>query len=137
MFAGAMRRAGHVFIDRGDRAQAIAAMDEAGARMRREGLTLVLFPEGTRSRDGRLRAFKKGAFALAAETRTPIVPVAVHGGARVLPEGGGRLEAGTIRIRCGPRIELRPGEPVDRESIRRRSRDAIATMLRTLRASRR
>ena len=136
VFAGAMRRAGHVFIDREDRAQAIAAMDEAGARMRREGLTLVLFPEGTRSRDGRLRPFKKGAFALAAETRTPIVPVAVHGGARVLPKGGGRLEPGTVRIRCGERIEFEPGEPIDREAIRRRSRDAVASMLRSLRASR-
>lgn len=134
-FAGAMRRAGHVFIDRADRAQAIAAMEEAGARMRRHGLTLVLFPEGTRSRDGRLRAFKKGAFALAAETHTSIVPVAVHGGARVLPKGAGRLEPGTIRIRCGRRIELEPGAPVDREAIRGRSRDAVAAMLRSLRAS--
>ena len=137
VFAGAMRRAGHVFIDRDDRAQAIAAMDEAGARMRREGLTLVLFPEGTRSRDGRLRAFKKGAFALAAETRTSLVPVAVHGGAGALPKGGGRLEPGTIRIRCGRRIEIEAREPVDREQIRRRSRDEIAAMLRDLRSERR
>lgn len=136
LFAGAMRKAGHVFIDRGDRAQAIEAMREAGVRMRREGLTLVLFPEGTRSRDGRLRSFKKGAFALAAETRTAIVPVAVHGGARTLPKGGARLEPGTMQLRCGPRIELERGEPVDRDAIRLRSRDAIASMLRAIRASR-
>lgn len=136
LFAGAMRTAGHVFIDRGDRAQAIEAMREAGVRMRREGLTLVLFPEGTRSPDGRLRSFKKGAFALAAETRTAIVPVAVHGGARILPKGDARLEPGTMQLRCGPRIELERGEPVDRDAIRRQSRDAIASMLRAIRASR-
>lgn len=133
VFAGAMRRAGHVFIDRADRDQAIAAMRRAGRRMQREGLTLVLFPEGTRSRDGRLRPFKKGAFALAAETGTAVVPVAIHGGARVLPKGRRRLEPGTIRLRCGRRIELARDEPTDPDEVRRASRQAVAAMLRSMR----
>lgn len=134
IFSHAMRRAGHVFVDREDREQAIAAMREAGRRMRREGLTLGLFPEGTRSRDGRLRPFKKGAFALAAETGTAIVPVALHGSAQVMPKGRGRLAPGTIRLRCGRRIELAGDGAVDPDEVRRSSRDAIDAMLRRMRA---
>lgn len=136
VFAGAMRRAGHVFVDRGDRAQAIEAMRRAGERMRGDGLTLGLFPEGTRSRDGKLRSFKKGAFALATETGTAIVPVAIEGGAAVLPEDGGRLLPGTIHVCCGERIELAGREAVDRDAILERSRDSIARMLERIRTER-
>lgn len=136
VFAGAMRRAGHVFVDRGDRAQAIEAMRRAAERMRGDGLTLGLFPEGTRSRDGKLRSFKKGAFALATETGTAIVPVAIEGGAAVLPEDGGRLLPGTIHVCCGERIELAGREAVDRDAILERSRDSIARMLERIRTER-
>lgn len=136
VFAGAMRRAGHVFVDRGDRVQAIDAMQRAGRRMRRDGLTLGLFPEGTRSRDGKLRGFKKGAFALAVETGTAIVPVAVEGGAEILPEGEFRLLPGTIQLRCGERIELDGRESADRNAILETSRDAIARMLGRIRNER-
>lgn len=134
LFSRAMRRAGHVFIDRDDRSQAIQAMERAGERMRREGLTLGLFPEGTRSAEGRLQRFKKGAFVLAIDTQTDLVPVAVEGGAAVLPKGRRRLEAGEIRIRCAPRIPLEGMRHEDRDEVTRRARDAIAGMLRELRA---
>lgn len=132
VFAGAMRRAGHVFVDREDRDQAIAAMRAAGRRMRAEGLTLGLFPEGTRSRDGRLRPFKKGPFALAVETGTAVVPVALHGGGAILPKGKGRLEPGTLRLRCGRRIEPSDLDRIDRDALRREARDVIASMLRSM-----
>ena len=134
LFSWAMRRAGHVFIDRGDRSQAIRAMDAAGERMREERLTLGLFPEGTRSPEGRLQPFKKGAFVLAIDTQTDLVPVAVQGGAAILPKGRRRLESRPIRIRCGERIPLEGMSHEDRDAVLHRARDAIAEMLHDLRA---
>ncbi len=83
LLAQAMRSAGHVFIDRTDRRGAVQAMRAAASRMREDGLYLGLFPEGTRSRDGRLGTFKKGSFVLAIETGLPIIPVALDGGWRI------------------------------------------------------
>lgn len=137
LFGRAMRRAGHVFIDRGDRAQAVEAMTRAGERMREEGLSLGLFPEGTRSPEGRLQPFKKGAFVLAIDTQTDLVPVAVEGGAAILPKGRRRLEARPIRIRCGRRMPLEGKRHEDRDEVLREARDAIASMLHDLRAKRR
>lgn len=137
LFARAMRRAGHVFIDRSDRSQAVRTMKDAGERMREEGLSLGLFPEGTRSPEGRLQPFKKGAFVLAIDTQTDLVPVAVEGGAAILPKGRRRLEARPIRIRCGPRMPLEGKAHEDRDEVLREARDAIASMLRELRAKRR
>lgn len=136
VFSGAMRRAGHVFIDRGDRSQAVLAMRRAGDRMREEGLSLGLFPEGTRSPGGRLQPFKKGAFVLAIDTQTDLVPVAVQGGAAILPKGRRRLESRPIRIRCGERMPLEGMGHEDRDEVLHRARDAIASMLHELRAER-
>lgn len=136
VFSGAMRRAGHVFIDRGDRSQAVRAMRRAGDRMREEGLSLGLFPEGTRSPGGRLQPFKKGAFVLAIDTQTDLVPVAVQGGAAILPKGRRRLESRPIRIRCGERMPLEGMSHEDRDEVLHRARDAIASMLHELRAER-
>lgn len=137
LFGRAMRRAGHVFIDREDRSQAVEAMTRAGERMREEGLSLGLFPEGTRSPEGRLQPFKKGAFVLAIDTQTDLVPVAVEGGAAILPKGRRQLEARPIRIRCGRRMPLEGKGHEDRDEVLREARDAIASMLHALRAKRR
>ena len=124
-----MRSAGHVLIDRDRPRSARKTLREAGGRMRAERLTLVLFPEGTRSRDGRLGRFRRGAFALALETRAPLVPAAVHGGQRVYPPGAKRVTPGSITIRLGPAIRLDGAEPADRKTLLRETRVAIETML--------
>lgn len=129
VFAGACRAAGHVFIDRKDTASAVEEIREAGARMRREGLSLVLFAEGTRSVDGRLRPFKRGPFTLAIETQAPLVPVAVEGGGRILPKGSRRLRPGTLRVRCGEPISVKGLAAQDRDALLARTREAIQGML--------
>ena len=133
LFGAAMRRAGHVLIDRTDRAQAVDAMREAGQRMKEEGLTLVLFPEGTRSRDGELKRFRRGSFVLAIETQSVLVPVALEGGAEILPAGRRRLEPGTLRIRCGPPVALEGMTRDDRDRLLRSCRETIADLLDDLR----
>lgn len=127
VFAQAMRAAGHVFIDRGDRRGAAAAMRAAGTRMRKERFSLGLFPEGTRSRTGALRDFKKGSFVLAIETQLPLVPVAVDGGWR-LASGGG-LRPGTVRIRIGPPIPTEGRTVEDRDAVLRAVRTEVRRLL--------
>lgn len=129
VFAGAMERAGHVFIDRSRRRKAVRAMRRAGERMDEQGLSLAIFPEGTRSADGRLRRFRRGAFSLAIETGADLVPVAVDGGAELLPRGRRRLEPGTLRIRCGETVPLKGRDRRDRDRVLERTRRAIAGML--------
>lgn len=127
IFAQAMRAAGHVFIDRGDRRGSVEAMRAAGARMRREGFSLGLFPEGTRSRTGALREFKKGSFVLAIETHLPLVPVAVDGGWR-LASGRG-LRPGRVRIRIGPPIPTEGRTVEDRDEVLRAVRAEVERLL--------
>jgi len=134
VFAHAMRRAGHVFIDRTDRNQAMSAMRAAGERMKREGLSLGLFPEGTRSGDGRLLRFRSGSFLMAVETQTVLVPVAVDGGAEILPKGRRRLVPRTMHVRCGSPIDLEGLEREDVDRIRERTRAVMAEMLAGVRA---
>lgn len=84
-FGMAWRAAGHISIDRSNREQAYQGLKRAGEQMRREGSLVVIFPEGTRSRTGRLQPFKRGAFNLAAETGVPIVPTVVEGSFEIMP----------------------------------------------------
>lgn len=133
VFARACRAAGHVFIDRQDRTAAIEAIRRAAERMRRDRLSVVFFPEGTRSRDGRLRAFKRGTFMLAIETRAQLIPVAIEGGYGLLPPGALAPRRGTVTVRCGRPIPLADLTVEDRDSVLQETHRAIAEMLAELR----
>lgn len=133
VFASACRAAGHVLIDRRDAAAAGRAIRAAAGRMESEGLSLVLFPEGTRSPSGRLRRFKKGSFALAIETQATLVPVAVEGGGRVLPKGARLPTSGALCIRCAPPVSLAGMDAGDRDRLVETTRARIASMLEELR----
>lgn len=136
LLSGAMRQAGHVFIDRDNLRQALRAMRAAGGRMREEGITLGVFPEGTRSVSGRLGPFRKGSFVLAIETGTRLVPTAIEGGASILPKGRLLVRPRPIRIRCAPAIELDRLEREDRDALLEEARASIAGMLGDLRDAR-
>jgi 1-acyl-sn-glycerol-3-phosphate acyltransferase len=89
----------YIKLRRGDR-ESIAAMMRAAARALAEGNSIMMFPEGTRSPDGHLKAFKPGAFALALEAHAPILPIVLEGTARALPKRGFVLQGRhPIRIR--------------------------------------
>lgn len=127
IFALAMRAAGHVFIDRRDRRGAGRAMRAAGERMKKDRLSLGLFPEGTRSATGRLREFKRGTFVLAIETQVPIVPLAVDGGYRVSTRG--RIRSGHMRLALAPPIPTAGKTAEDRDDVLSQVRGEIAGML--------
>lgn len=99
LFGTAWRAAGHVSIDRSNRATAIASLKRAAERIRRERGVVIVFPEGTRSRTGELQSFKKGAFIMAADAGITIVPAVVRGSDRILRPGTFRVVPGTIEIR--------------------------------------
>jgi len=132
VLAQAMSAAGHVFIDRKDRRKSSEAMRKAGERMKRERLSLGLFPEGTRSRTGRLGDFKKGTFVLAIETQVPIVPLALDGGYRVANRG--RIRASDMSLSVGVSIPTRGRTAADRDAVLGAVRGEIQDMLDDARA---
>ena len=89
---------GHPMIDRSNRERAIATMDGVARFMTKNGLSLWLWPEGTRSKDGNLQAFKKGFVHAALATKLPIVPVVVYGAAKIFPRGKLRFNPGPLHI---------------------------------------
>ena len=129
LFGRAFLQCGHVSIDRSDRNAAIASLAEAGQRIRTENLDIVMFAEGTRSTDGRLRPFKKGAFVLAIEAGVPIQPIAILGTREIMPKGSFRVRPGTVRIRVGEQIPVTDLGEADREALRARTHDAVARLL--------
>ena len=88
--------AGHIGIHRGNAFRARKDLDRAVARIR-GGMSLVVFPEGTRSREGAVGPFKRGSFVLALEAGVPVVPVSLIGVKSVLPRGL-HLRPGTVRL---------------------------------------
>lgn len=97
ILGSAMRIGDMVPVDRQNREAAIDSMREAGAVMRK-GFNMMVFPEGTRSPDGRLLPFKKGPFYLATDYGFPIVSVTISGSERLLPKGGLIIRSGTVRL---------------------------------------
>jgi 1-acyl-sn-glycerol-3-phosphate acyltransferase len=96
-----MRVAGFVQVDRKDSQRAHEALAAAGAQMRTDQVSLVIAPEGTRTRTGQLLPFRKGAFSLSQTTGIPILPVAVDGTIRVHKSGELKVHRGqtvTVKI---------------------------------------
>ncbi len=116
-----------VFINRSHRRKAVKSLKEAGARIR-EGANILAFPEGTRSRDGRLLPFKKGIFLLALEAGVPVVPVAVEGSYAVLPSDGLRIRPGVIRVKVGEPIHTSGRSSANSAALMGEVRDAIAAL---------
>ncbi len=104
LFGRAMEAAEHITIDRSNREAAIESLKLAGEKIRHSPGAVVIFPEGTRSRTGRLIPFKKGAFVLAAESRVAIVPTAITGSFEIMRKGSWRISQRTIHIHFLPPI---------------------------------
>jgi len=105
---------GMIFIDRGNNKKAALSMARAAEEIRR-GKNVVIFPEGTRTKNGRMGVFKKGGFRLASEAGVPIVPMATVGGWEVLPRGALRPRPGRIHVIFGNAIY--PGDYPTKEAL--------------------
>ena len=120
---------GMVFIDRANAREAKRKLGDAADKLR-AGATLIAFPEGTRSKDGTIGAFKGGAFQVALEAGVAIVPVAIAGAGAVLPPSGFRVRPGVIRVRFGAPIETQGLDGAQRNTLAQQARAAIIAMLR-------
>jgi 1-acyl-sn-glycerol-3-phosphate acyltransferase len=99
-----MRRAQFIPVDRSDREAAVASIDVA-VRTLKDGRSFAIFAEGTRSADGRLRPFKRGAFTVAIQAGAPIVPVSISGTLALMRKGSWIIRPGEAVVRYGPAVD--------------------------------
>ena len=128
LIGSAMKAGGFIPLDRSRRSSALESLSIAARRLR-EGRPLVVFPEGTRSRDGSLGTFKKGAFHTALEAGAPIVPVAISGSRNLLPPGSVLVRSGRVRVRFGPPVDAGTFPAAQIPDLVRTVRQAIASLL--------
>lgn len=129
VFGKAFLRCGHISIDRRNRRRAIESLHRAARRLRERTLHVVMFAEGTRSPTGELQPFKKGAFVLALQTRTPVLPVAIVGSGAVMPKHRYAIRSGAIEVRVGEPMEVDGLTMSDRNPLRDRTRQAVADLI--------
>ena len=119
----------YIRLRRGDRAS-VVQMVEACERTLAEGSSILMFPEGTRSPSGRLRAFKSGAFEIALRARRPILPIVIEGTADALPKRGFLLQGRhPIRVTVLDEIAVEAFEGRDGETLAAQVRARIAAQL--------
>jgi 1-acyl-sn-glycerol-3-phosphate acyltransferase len=118
----AMRAARHIPINRQSRSASFASYDEAAKFIRDEGISAIVFAEGTRSRNGLLKPFKKGPFVLAIAAGAPVVPVFCENTYELMPRGSWSPKPGIVTLKIG--------EPIPTAGLTVAARDALATQTR-------
>jgi 1-acyl-sn-glycerol-3-phosphate acyltransferase len=121
----AMKRAGYIGIERKDPRKAVKSIAEAARRIR-DGASVLIFPEGTRSPDGRLQSFKKGGFNLALKSGCDIVPIAIDGSHRIAPKGSLCIKRGSYSLHIGEPISLEGYRKKDTQKLMSQVHQAIS-----------
>ncbi len=116
LWGWALRWGHHIMVDRAKGSEAMKSLDRAAEAIRTGG-SVILFAEGTRTRDGKLLPFKRGAFTLAAKSRVPIVPITINGSFKILPKA-------SLDIRPSP-IELLMDKPIDTSHVAGREEEIV------------
>jgi len=124
----AFRLARFVPVDRADREAAIASVDQA-VEFLQQGVSFLIYPEGTRSADGRLLPFKKGSFVMAIKAGVPVVPVACAGAHKVMRKNEWSVRPGEIVVRFMPAIDAAAYTLEQRGELTARAHAAIAAGL--------
>ena len=123
MFGRAMLAAGYVKIDRFNQQSAFESISEAAQKMK-NGVSVMIFPEGTRSKDGRIRPFKKGGFVMAVDSGVPIVPVIIRGTWPIMAKSSLRINRGDV--------EMEIAEPIDTIGYTRETKEELMEKVRTV-----
>ena len=124
-FGWGVAAARFILIDRNNRERAIASLQRAAERIHK-GISVLVFAEGTRSRDGRLQEFKKGGFHLAVAAKVPLIPLALLGVARSLPRGSVWVRPGQAVLRVGAPIVVTDQTP---DELRQQAYQAVRALL--------
>jgi 1-acyl-sn-glycerol-3-phosphate acyltransferase len=119
---------GFIRVDRRNREQALEAV-EKGVQALKAGKSFLVYPEGTRSPDGRLQRFKKGVFVMAIKAGAPIVPISVSGSNKIMPKGKFVMRPGGVRITFQDTVATEGFAVEDRQVIIDRVRQAILSGL--------
>ncbi len=124
-----LARAGHIPVPREDPRAAVKTMAQAAEMLRTRGISMLVFPEGGRSRDGSMRPFKDGAAYIGIKAGVPIVPIALVGTREVLPFGSGHIRPGHVILRVGQPIETAGLALKERAAVTERIRSQIVEMM--------
>ena len=128
VFGYALERAGNIIVDRRGTSADRERINEA-VRKVRERVSVVFFAEGTRSEDGTLLPFKKGAAVLALEAQVPLVPAAVAGTHRIMEKGSGRIHPRPAALVVGPPLPTAGLGLEARDELTRQAHAAVAGLL--------
>jgi len=121
-----MSRVGYIPVEREDPKKARESLEAAGRRVA-SGISVLVFPEGTRSGDGEVARFKRGGITLAHAAGVPVVPVAIENSGRLLPRGSWHADPGVITVRFGDPID--PAEFEEARALADAVRDAVVALL--------
>ena len=124
-----LSRAGHIPVPREDPRAAVKTMQLAAETIQRKKISLLIFPEGGRSRDGALAPFKEGGAYIAIRAGVPVVPVAIMGTREVLPYGAAVVQSGFVTLRILEPIDTRPMTLKDRGMLTEELRTVISREL--------
>jgi len=128
LFGTAMKYCGYIPIDRSNRRKAMESLNLAAQRIK-DGASVIIFPEGTRTADGRLQEFKKGALILAAKARVPVVPVTIKGSFRVQSKDSLKITPGPLELIISPPLATEHLHNRDIDPLTRQIHDCIAANL--------
>lgn len=123
-----LSRAGHIPVPRGDAKAAVKTMANAAQIVRERDISLLIFPEGGRTRDGKLGEFKEGAAYIAIRAGVPLVPVGLIGTREILPFGSALIHGGDVTIRIGDPIPTSQATLRDRVRLTSELRDRIVVL---------
>ena len=121
IFGYAMKRVGYISIDRSKRRKAMQSLAKA-AEVIRNGVSVIIFPEGTRSDDGKILPFKQGGFIVAVDSGVPIVPVVLKGTHSIMPKNRISVKSGSVVL------EIK--KPIESSGYNRKTRDALMEKVR-------
>jgi 1-acyl-sn-glycerol-3-phosphate acyltransferase len=127
LFGHALRAARHISIDRKNLQAAFGAYEEAGVVIR-DGISAIVFAEGTRSADGKLHPFKKGPFVLAIAAQVEVIPVWIEGAFEALPKDQWYVKPGTVTLRFGDPVPAKGLDYEGRDDLSDRVREQIIAL---------
>lgn len=128
IFGTAMKRSGIIPIDRSNRRKTMHSIIAAAQRIK-SGTSVIIFPEGTRTPDGNLQDFKKGALLIAAKAQVPVVPIAIHGSYQIQSKDRWRINGGALKLEFLPPIPTEGLKSSDIDALTTKVHDQIANRL--------
>lgn len=131
LFGYALYASKHIFVDRSNKELAIASIQKGFKRLS-PGVSVLFFAEGTRSPDGEIKEFKKGAFVAAINNSMPILPLTINGSRKVLSKHSLSVEPGKIEVVVNDPIETKSCTIDDLEKVMQKTRDSIISSFNSL-----